>query len=143
MDKYQLLKKKWLDKVALKVSGDEAKEIINILLRMLSDLFDYVETEDEMRLTLKHFKRYYTKVKSQLKSDYTQQGIEAIALSVETHFKYICNVFKGFNTARKLHDVWLQAETVLLSQTPRNLNIPHAMNFRVLDWNVDLCSQQA
>ena len=75
LDKYHLLKKEWLDKVALKVSGDKAKDIINILLRMLSDLFDYVETEDAVRLTLNHFKRYYAKVKSQLKSEYVQQGI--------------------------------------------------------------------
>ena len=56
----------WIDKIALKVSGDEAKEVIDIYLRMLSDLFDYVEADDEIRLTLNYFKTYYAKVKSQL-----------------------------------------------------------------------------
>ena len=31
------VKKDWLDKVSVKVSGEEAKGIINILLHMLSD----------------------------------------------------------------------------------------------------------
>ena len=57
LDKYHLLKKEWLDKVSVRVSGDIAKGIISILLRMLSDLLDYVETEDETRLTLDHFKK--------------------------------------------------------------------------------------
>ena len=57
LDKYHLLKKEWLDKVSVKVSGEEAKSIIDILLRILIDLFGYVETEDETRLTLNHVKR--------------------------------------------------------------------------------------
>ena len=93
LDKYHLLTKEWLDKVALKVSGEEAKTIIKILLNMLSDLFVYVETEAEMNLTLNHFKRYYNSIKSQLKSEYVQKEIEDIALSIENKLKYICHCY--------------------------------------------------
>ena len=48
----------------MKVSGEEVKSIIDILLRMLIDLFGYAETNDETRLILNHVKRYYAKVKS-------------------------------------------------------------------------------
>ena len=64
LDKYHLLKKEWLDNVSLKVSGHEATTMINILLNMLMVMSDYIETADEMKLTLKYFKRYYVKVKS-------------------------------------------------------------------------------
>ena len=73
----------------LKIPGDEAKAILQILLIMLIDPFDYVETEAEMHLTLKHFKRYYNIVKSQLKSEYVQKETEHIVLSIETNLKYI------------------------------------------------------
>ena len=110
LDKYHLLKKEWLDKVSLKVSGEEATTIIDILLGMLTDLFDYVETEDEMKLTIKHFKRYYAKVKSQLKSEYVQQEVEAIALSIETNLSFICNCyFKDVTTFGFLGDSIVEA----------------------------------
>ena len=99
-----------MDKVSLKVSGEEATTIIDILLGMLTDLFDYVETEDEMKLTIKHFKRYYAKVKSQLKSEYVQQEVEAIALSIETNLSFICNCyFKDVTTFGFLGDSIVEA----------------------------------
>ena len=67
--------------------------MIDILLRMLIDLFGYAETNDETRLILNHVKRYYAKVKSQLKSEYARHKIEATALSIETQLKYLCNYY--------------------------------------------------
>ena len=82
-----------MDRVSLKVSGYEAKTILQILLNMLSDLFDYVEIEAEMCLTLNHFKREYKSVKLQLKSEYVQKEIEHIALYIEINLKYISHCY--------------------------------------------------
>ena len=82
-----------MNRVSMKISGDEAKAILQIMLNMLSDLFDYVETEAEMYLTLKNFKRYYDSMKSQSNSEYIQKEIEYIAMSVETNLKYISNCY--------------------------------------------------
>ena len=82
-----------MDRISLKIWGDEAKAILQILLNVLSDLFDYVETEAEMHLILKHFKRYYNSVKSQLNSEYVQKEVEHIAMSIETNLKYISHFY--------------------------------------------------
>ena len=68
--------------MTLKVSGKEAKTIINNVLGMLTIFFACVDNEDEMKLIIKYFNRYYSKVKSQLKSEYVQQEIEAVALNI-------------------------------------------------------------
>ena len=68
------------------MSDKEARTIINNLLGILIDIFDYVETEYEVKLTIKHFKRYHAKLKSQLKSVYVQEEIEDIASSIEIFF---------------------------------------------------------
>ena len=60
---------------------------------MLSDLFDYVETEAEMNLPLKPFKKYHNSVKSQLKSEFVQKEIEHIAMSIETNLKCISHFY--------------------------------------------------
>ena len=62
-------------------------------MNILSDLFDYVETEAVMYLTLKHFKRYYNSVKSKLKSECVQKEIEHIEISIETNLKYISHYY--------------------------------------------------
>ena len=93
LDKFHLLTKEWLDKVAMKVSGDDAKTIIQILLNMLTDIFEYVETEAEMNLTLNHFKRYYNSIKSQLQSVYALKEIEKIAMTIENQLKYVCHCY--------------------------------------------------
>ena len=58
-------------------------------MNILSDLFEYVNTEAKMHLTLNHFKIYYNSVKSILKSEYIQTEVEYIELSIEKKLKYI------------------------------------------------------
>ena len=42
---------------------------------MLGDMFDYVETKEEMTCSLNHFHTYDKKIKDSLKSDYIIQAI--------------------------------------------------------------------
>ena len=60
---------------------------------MLTDIFEYVETEAEMNLTLNHFKRYYNSIKSQLQSLYALKEIEKISMSIENQLKYVCHCY--------------------------------------------------
>ena len=49
---------------------------------MLGDMFDYIETQDEMLCSLNHFNTYYQKVKDSLKSEYVTKAIEKIVIFV-------------------------------------------------------------
>ena len=78
LDTYHLLNKEWKDKVVLKVSGNEAIKPLDSLLGMFSALFDYVETEDEMKSHTKRSQRCYSSIKTKVKSEYAQRSIEQI-----------------------------------------------------------------
>ena len=67
--------------------------IIDNLSMMLSELFDYVETEDEMKTHLKHYHRYYNTIKHDLKSEYVQCEIEKIVNRIEENLKHICHCY--------------------------------------------------
>ena len=70
LDKHHLLTERWAAQVIVTVSGKEAKAILKNLLSMLSSFFDYPESEDEIKMCLHHYQRYYNSVKEDLKSDY-------------------------------------------------------------------------
>ena len=52
---------------------------------MLDDMFDYVETKEEMISSFDHFNTYYKKVKDSLKSDYVTQVIGKIVMLVKNY----------------------------------------------------------
>ena len=56
---------------------------------MLGDMFDYVETKDEMMSSLNHFHTYYKKVNYSLKSDHVAEAIEKIVISVKIKIEYV------------------------------------------------------
>ena len=85
LDKVHLLDKEWKD------DGDFPKNIIGILLLMLGDMFNYVETKEEMTCGLNHFHTYYKKAKSTLKSYYVTQAIEKIVISVKNKIEYVAH----------------------------------------------------
>ena len=43
---------------------------------MLGDMFDYVESKDEVMCSFNNFDTYYKKIKRSLKSDYVTEAIE-------------------------------------------------------------------
>ena len=63
LDKFHLLNKEWKDNVRTKVNGDEPKRIIATLLLMLGNMFNYVETKEEITFSFNHFHTYYKNVK--------------------------------------------------------------------------------
>ena len=58
---------------------------------MLGDMFDYVETKEEMTCSMNHFHTYYNKIKSSLKSEYVTQAIEKIVISVQNKLQYVAH----------------------------------------------------
>ena len=47
---------------------------------MLGNMFDYVESKNEMNYSFNNFDTYYGRIKSSLKSDYVNEAIEKIVL---------------------------------------------------------------
>ena len=54
-------------------------------------MLDYVETKDEMMSSLNQFHTYYKKVKSSLKSDYLEESIEKIIISIKNKLEYVAH----------------------------------------------------
>ena len=79
-----------MDKVPSKVSDKYTTTISGIILHIWIDLFDYVEMDDVINLTIHFSKKHYANVKCQLKNKYLQQEMEATALSIETNLKCLC-----------------------------------------------------
>jgi len=99
LDKYHLLTKEWKNTVEGKVNSDEAKSILSILKNKISHLFDYVETNNEIKLALKNYNQYYQKTKSDLKSDPACESIEKVFLRIENNLQYVAHsVFKNVCT---------------------------------------------
>ena len=69
-------KTEWRDNASLKVTGEKSQTTIDTLLGMLHDLCDYVKKEDETKTSLKLYNKYYSFIKTELKSEYTQTKIE-------------------------------------------------------------------
>ena len=110
LDKFHLLSKEWKDNVSTKLTGDKPKKIIGTLLLMLGDMFDYVESKDEMLCSFNHFDRYYKKVKCSLKSDYVTEAIEKIVISVKNKLQYVAHYnFMSVSTFGFLGDSIVEA----------------------------------
>ena len=91
LDKFHLLNKEWKDHVSTKVSGDDQKTIIANLFAMLGNLFDYVESKEEMICCMNHFHTYFKSIKTSLKSENVIEAIEKIVISVSNKLEYIAH----------------------------------------------------
>ena len=91
LDKYHLLNKEWKDKVSNKVTGDKEKKIISTYFAMLGNIFDYVESEEEMTCSVNHFQGYYKDTKQSLKSEAVIEEIDNIVQSVRNQLKYVAH----------------------------------------------------
>ena len=91
LDKFHLLNKEWKDHVSTKVSGDIQKKIIANLFAMLGNLFDYVESKEEMTCCMNHFNIYYKKIQPSLKSDNVIEEIDKIVTSVSNKLKWVAH----------------------------------------------------
>ena len=92
-DKYHLLLKEWKDKVECKVNSKEAHAILNNLQSKVPDLFDYVETVDELNIVVKHYHKYYHSVKDDLKSEPACQSIEIVFLANQNNFQCVAHCY--------------------------------------------------
>ena len=110
LDKFHLLSKEWKDNVSSKVTGDEPKQIVATLLLMLSDIFDYVESKPEMVCSLNNFDKYYQRIKVSLKSEYVNEAIEKIVISLKNKLQYIAHYnFMNVSTFGFLGDSIVEA----------------------------------
>ena len=93
LDKYHLLQKEWLDNVECKVNSKEAKSILHIFKNKVSDLFDYVETVQELDVAFKHYHKYYHGVKKELNSMPACESIEKVVLSIQNNLQFVAHCY--------------------------------------------------
>ena len=58
---------------------------------MLGDMFDYVESKNEMNYSFNNFDKYYRRIKSSLKSDYVNEAIEKIVISLKNKLQFVAH----------------------------------------------------
>ena len=110
LDKFHLLSKEWKDNVSSKLTDDEPKKIANTLLLMLGDMFDYVESKNEMNYSFNNFDKYYRRIKSSLKSDYVNEAIEKIVISLKNKLQFVAHYnFMSVSTFGFLGDSIVEA----------------------------------
>ena len=93
LDKYHLLQKEWKDKVECKVNSKEAHGILNNLKSRVSDLFDYVETVDELNVAVNHYQKYYRSIKDDLQSEPACKSIENFFSSIQINFRFVAHCY--------------------------------------------------
>ena len=91
LDKYHLLNKEWKDNVSTKVTGEKQKKVIGKYFAMLGNIFDYVESEEEMKACFNHFQRYYKATKKSLKSEAVIEEIDVIVYNLKNQLKYVAH----------------------------------------------------
>ena len=110
LDKFHLLSKEWKDNVSSKLTDDEPRKIANTLLLMLGDMFDYVESKNEMNYSFNNFDKYYRRIKSSLKSDYVNEAIEKIVIALENKLQFVAHYnFMSVSTFGFLGDSIVEA----------------------------------
>ena len=91
------------DKIKLNTKST-AKKYMQYLIfcNIKCHIFDYVDTVDELNISLKYYHQYYHSVKSDLKSEPACQSIEKVFFAIQNNFQYVaCCYFKDvctFNT---------------------------------------------
>jgi hypothetical protein len=99
LDQFHLFKKEWKDKVVNKVNSNAAHQILQVLQKMLSAIFDYIETPAELEAFWSQYNRYYSVNRPTLRSDPCCESIESIVLSLKNNINYICHYkFKHVTT---------------------------------------------
>ena len=58
---------------------------------MLGNIFDYVESKEEMICCMNHFHTYFKSIKTSLKSENVIEAIEKIVISVSNKLEYIAH----------------------------------------------------
>ena len=77
---------------------------------MLGDMFDYVESKDEINCSFDKFDTYYKTIKFSLKSDYVNEAIEKIVISVKNKLQFVARYnFMSVSTFRFLGDSIVEA----------------------------------
>ena len=79
--------------------------MVRILKLKMTQIFDYVETFDEMWITISDYESYYKLVKDKIKSEPVCVAIDDIILSISNQLKYISHsYFKDVTTFDYLGD---------------------------------------
>ena len=89
IDIYYLIQKEWKDKVECKVSSIKSTSILNILKQKVSNIFNYVDTVEELTTPVKHYYKYYKELKKDLKSDQACELIEVVFSAIQNNFQYV------------------------------------------------------
>ena len=89
--KYHMSIQWWAAQVVVTVSGKEVKAILKKYFINVIILFNYPESENEMKMYLHHYQSYYNSVKKDIKSDHACEIIEEVAISIERNMKYLCH----------------------------------------------------
>ena len=59
----------------------------------MSDLFDNVDTVEEINTSIKYYYKYYNEVKKYLKSESVCESIEVVLSAIQNNFQYVTNFY--------------------------------------------------
>ena len=114
MDQFHIFSNEWRKHVTGKFDDEEKKGMISGIKDLLSQLFCYVETEDEIKLLFEAIEKYYNTIKEDLKSEDGCNAIEKIILSLDQNTKSIsshaflnvtCFDFRGDSIAESSYSI--------------------------------------
>ena len=69
------------------------KKKVKIIENKLQKLFDYVETQEELKICIDDYNRYYQLEKASFKNEALCTSIEDILLSLKTNMRYFCHCY--------------------------------------------------
>ena len=106
LDKYHLFTKPWKENVMLKIGKCVIqKQKVKTLQNKLERLFDYIETEEELKICINDYKGFYHNEKANFQNEALCTSIEDIFLSLECNLRHICHCyFKDVTTFDFLGD---------------------------------------
>ena len=78
----------------MKIGTCEAtKKYVKNIFNKVSRLFDYVESESEMKLCIKDYQLYYQSRKKSFNNEALCESIEKILKSIENNLSYLCHYY--------------------------------------------------
>ena len=94
LDKYHLFTKPWKENVYLKIGKCEiVKQKVKIIEQKLQKLFNYIETEEELKICVADYNSYYQSQKVSFRNEALCTAIEDIFLSLNANMKYFCHCY--------------------------------------------------
>ena len=98
--------------------------MVDLLKFRITQIFDYVETKEEMCITVRDYKNLYNSMKEKNRSEYVCEAIDDSMLSVSNNLKYICHLcFKGVTTFDYLGDSIVEGSNASIKYKKSHLRV--------------------